>query len=171
MLFRSLTILSCSLFLLAPVCAGALADPAPAADPAPDPVAAFVGPSTWSHAPPNTADPSRTVEQWHISGGETSLTFIRDSTTTYDAAIGAIVKNFTTNNIKPSVNRDVPCRGKTSHIVEFSIGPDGHQIVIHRLVVPDGTGIDTVTYARPSDDPFDPDVKKSEATFCGPATP
>jgi hypothetical protein len=170
MLFRILTTLASSLVLLGVQGTAVLADPAPAPAAAPDAVAAFVGPSSWSHAAPNTADPSRTIEQWHISGDVTSLTFIRDSTTTYDAAIGAIVKNFTTNNIKPSVDRDVACRGKTSHIVEFSIGPDGHQIIIHRLVVPDGTGVDTVTYARSVGVSFDPDVKKSEATFCGVAS-
>ena len=114
MLFRILTTLASSLVLLGVQGTAVLADPAPAPAAAPDAVAAFVGPSSWSHAAPNTADPSRTIEQWHISGDVTSLTFIRDSTTTYDAAIGAIVKNFTTNNIKPSVDRDVACRGKTS---------------------------------------------------------
>jgi hypothetical protein len=162
MLFR---ILSSSLVFLAISFTSVMAQPASA------PSADFVGPSGWSHAAPNTADPNRTIQQWHISGDVTSLTFVKDTSTTYDAAIGALVKNFTTNNIKPTTDRDVPCRGKTSHIVEFSIGPDGHQIIIHRMVVPDGAGVDTVTYARSVGVAFDPDVKKSETMFCGAATP
>jgi len=130
-----------------------------------DPAPAFVGPPGWSHAAV-TADPNRTVEQWHIAGDVTSLTYIKDTATTYDDAIAAIEKNFSTNNIKPSTDHDLPCRGKTGHQVEFSIGPGGHQIAINRIVVPDGTGVDTLTYARSSDVPFDAGVKKSETAFC-----
>ena len=73
---------------------------------------------------------------------------------------------FTTNNIKPSFDKGLPCRGKTGHEVDFAVGPDGHQILIQRVVVPDGNGIDTVTYTRTTGTIFDPEVKKSETTFC-----
>jgi hypothetical protein len=130
-----------------------------------DAVSDFAGPAGWSKVDVPSADPSRTVSQWHIAGDVSSLTFIKDTSTAYADAIGAIQKNFTTNNIKPSFDKDVPCRGKTGHQVEFLVGPDGHQITINRIVVPDGNGIDTITYSRPGGT-FDPDVKKAETAFC-----
>jgi hypothetical protein len=127
----------------------------------------FVGPTGWSHVDVPSTDPNRVVNQWHIPGDEhSSLTFIKDTTSVYADALSAIEKNFSTNGIKPGFDKDVPCHGKTGHQVEFVIGPDGHQITINRILVPDGTGIDTITYARENGDPFDPDVKKAETAFC-----
>jgi hypothetical protein len=152
-MMRTLSLVS---FLFAVLGGGAFAD-----------TVAFVGPAGWSHSPPSGAtDPQRTVDQWHISGDISTLTFIKDSATAYADALGAVEKNITTNNIKTSANRDMPCRGATAHVFEFAYGPDGHRIVINRLIVPDGPGIDTVTYARSEGSPFDPDVKTSETTFC-----
>lgn len=146
-----------SLFMLATTSGTALADSAPV----------FVGPSGWSHNPPPATDPYRTIDQWHLSGDVASVTFIKDTSTTYTDAVAAIEKNFSTNKIKPAADKDTSCRGATARLVEFAIGPDGHQVVIHRLVVPDGNGVDTVTYTRSNGSAFDPDVKKSETTYCG----
>ncbi len=127
----------------------------------------FVGPAGWSHVDATGTDPNRVVNQWHIPGDQhSSLTFIKDTQSAYADALGAIEKNFTSNGIKPAFNKDIPCHGQTGHQVEFVIGPDGHQITINRILVPDGTGIDTITYARENGDPFDPDVKKAETAFC-----
>jgi hypothetical protein len=134
---------------------------------------AFVGPAGWSHSPPPAAtDPQRSVDQWHLSGDISTLTFIRDTATTYADALAAVEKNVTTNRIKTTADRDMPCRGTTGHVVEFSYGPDGNKIIMNRIMVPDGPGLDTVTYARSDGSIFDPDVKKAETTFCtgGPAT-
>jgi len=128
---------------------------------------AFPGPSGWSHmASTVSPDPNRTVQQWHIAGDPASVTFITDTTTPYADAVAAIEKNFSTNNIKPATDKDVTCQGKTGHEVDFSVGPSGHQMIIHRMVVPDGTGIATITYARTDGEGFDPDVKKSETAYC-----
>ena len=81
-------------------------------------------------------------------------------------ALAAIEKNFSTNKIRPATDKDVPCQGKTGHEIDFAVGPEGHQLIIHRVIVPDGTGIDTVTYARADGTVFDPDVKKSEDAYC-----
>jgi hypothetical protein len=145
-----------ALFVLATSTA-ALSDPA-----------AFPGPSGWSHMASTTApDPNRTVDQWHIAGDVASVTFIKDATTPYADAVAAIEKNFSTNKIKPAVDKDVPCQGKTGHEVDFNVGPDGHQLIIHRIVIPNGNGIATVTYARSDGTAFDTDVKKSETAYCG----
>jgi hypothetical protein len=145
-----------AILLLGATATGALAD-----------TVAFVGPASWSHSPPSGAtDATRMVDQWHISGDVSTLTFIKDSSSAYSDALGAIEKNFSTNNIKASMDRDVPCRGITGHVVEFAYGPDGHRIVINRLLVPDGAGLDTITYARSDGSAFDPDVKTAEAAFC-----
>ena len=146
-----------SLLMLATTSGIALADSPPA----------FVGPPGWSHNPPAATDPNRTIDQWHLSGDVSSVTFIKDTSTTYTAAVAAIEKNFSTNKIKPAADKDMSCRGTTAHLVEFAIGPDGHQVDIQRLVVPDGNGVDTVTYTRSNGSVFDPDVKKSETTYCG----
>jgi hypothetical protein len=128
---------------------------------------AFPAPSGWSHnAPAAAADPARTVEQWHIAGDVASVTFVKDTGTAYSDALAAIETNFRTNKIRPATDKDVPCQGKTGHEIDFATGPEGHQLIIHRVVVPDGAGIDTVTYARADGTVFDPDVKKSEETYC-----
>jgi hypothetical protein len=146
--------LLCSLFLLATGLSAA-ANPG------------FPSPAGWSHnAPPATTDPTRVVEQWHIAGDVASVTFIKDTGTAYSDALAAIEKNFSTNKIRPATDKDVPCQGKTGHEIDFAVGPEGHQLIIHRVIVPDGTGIDTVTYARADGTVFDPDVKKSEDAYC-----
>jgi len=127
----------------------------------------FPQPSGWSRISSTAAaDPNRTVQQWHIAGDVASVTFVHDTTTPYADAVAAIETNFSTNKIKPAVDKDLPCQGKTAHEVDFNVGPDGHQLTVQRVVVPDGTGVATVTYARAADAPFDPDVKKSETAFC-----
>jgi hypothetical protein len=133
-----------------------------------DPAAVdFPGPSGWSHMATTAApDPTRTVMQWHIAGDPASVTFIKDASTTYADAVAAIEKNFSTNNIKPATDKDVTCQGKTGHEVDFAVGPDGHQMIIHRMIVPDGAGIATITYARSDGSAFDSDVKKSETAYC-----
>jgi hypothetical protein len=51
-------------------------------------------------------------------------------------------------------------------VVEFATGPDGHKIVINRLLVPTSDGVIAITYTRDDGVPFDPDVKKSVDAFC-----
>ena len=109
--------------------------------------------------------------QWHIAGDVSTVTFIADPSNPYADALAAIEQNFKTNGIKPATNKDTTCQGKAGHIVEFTTGPDGHKIVINRLLVPYGQGVITVTYARSDGSPFDADVKKSETTYCGVASP
>ena len=114
-----------SLLMLATTSGIALADSPPA----------FVGPPGWSHNPPAATDPNRTIDQWHLSGDVSSVTFIKDTSTTYTDAVAAIEKNFSTNKIKPAADKDMSCRGTTAHLVEFAIGPDGHQVDIQRRPV------------------------------------
>jgi hypothetical protein len=136
-----------------------------------DTTVAFLGPAGWSHNPPPTAvDPARTIEEWHIAGDIATVTYIKDTTTSYDDAMAAIKKNIATNGIKMSADKDVPCHGATGHVVEFAFGPDGHRVITNRLLVPAGSGVDTITYARSDGSTFDSDVKKAETEYCG-ATP
>ncbi len=128
---------------------------------------AFPSPDGWSHvAVPTSTDTSRTFDQWHIAGDVSTVTFIRDASGVYADALATIMKNFADNNIKPSANKDLPCQGKTAHMVEFATGPDGKKILINRVLVPETTGLVTITYARSDGADYDKDVKKSLATFC-----
>jgi hypothetical protein len=130
--------------------------------------AAFTGPAGWSANAANASppDPAHAALQWHLAGDDsTSLTYLR-TTTSYDDALAAIHTNFTTNKIKPSLDQDLTCRGKTSHVIEFATGPAGHQVVIHRMLVPMPDGVAAITYARESDVAFDPAVKAAETSFC-----
>ena len=134
--------------------------------------APFAGPSGWSAnanpAPP--PDPAHAVMQWHLPGdGSTSVTYVR-TTTSYDDSLAAIHTNFTTNKIKPAVDKDVPCHGKTAHVIEFATGPDGHRININRMVVPTSDGVAAITYARSGDTPFDPAVTQAETAYCAAAS-
>ncbi len=139
-----------------------LAAPALADEPA------FTGPSGWSANASNAtaSDPAHAPMQWHLPGDNSaSVTYLR-TTTSYDDALAAIHTNFTTNKIKPSVDKDLPCHGKTAHVVEFATGPDGHKVVIQRLLVPTSDGVAAITYARASDDSFDPAVQQAETAYC-----
>jgi hypothetical protein len=137
-------------------------------------VPAFVGPPGWSHAAPVSSDPTRTLDQWKLGGGATdpgqTVTFISDTTASYTDTLAVIKKNFADNHIKPSEDADMPCQGKQAHVVEFTIGPSGHEVVINRLLVPETPGLVTITYSRAKDYNFDDDVKKAIGTFCS-ATP
>lgn len=130
---------------------------------------AFPAPVGWSRVPvPPSTDASRSFEQWHIAGDIATVTFIRDDSAAYGDALATISKNFSDNNIKPSTNKDMPCQGKTAHVVEFVTGPTGKRVVINRMLVPQGaTGLFTITYARSDGSDFDSEVKKSETSFCG----
>jgi len=131
----------------------------------------FVGPAGWSHDDlQQSADGTRKYDKWHIAGDVASVTYIADSNSQYADALALIEKNFQTNKIKPAIDKDIPCQGKTGHVVEFAVGPDEHKIVINRLLVPNGAGVVTITYARADGSVFDADVKKSETAYCD-ATP
>ncbi len=124
---------------------------------------AFAGPPGWDKASvaPST-DTARSVQQWQHSGDVQSLIVIRDTSTSYDDALAAIAKNLSSNQIKPATDADRACAGKTAHVIEFTTGP----VTINRIVVPDGSGIVTITYTRPAGAKFDGDVKKSEEAYC-----
>lgn len=148
--------LAACVFLLAPAFAGAAS------------VTAFVGPQSWSHAPqPSSADGSRTVDQWRLSGDIQTVTFIHDAGASYATSLAAMQKNFSENHIKPSIDKDSACHGQTAHVVEFTIGPDGHRVTINRTIVPDAAGIDSITYTRSDGDKYDDDVKTAVTAYCG----
>ena len=128
--------------------------------------AAFPPPSGWSHVDVAATDPAHTIQQWHIAGDVSSLTYAKDTGTSYADALARIQKNFADNKIRPAKDKDMPCQGKTAHVIEFATGPDGHQVVINRLLVPDAAGVDTVTYVRSDGAVFDADVQKSIAAYC-----
>ena len=137
-----------------------------AATAAPAAAADFVGPPGWPAVPvPTSTDVSRTFKQWHL-GDVATVTYIKDASLSYTDALGNIQKNFSTNNIKPSIDKDEPCQGKNGHVVEFTTGPDGHRIVINRVLVPDGNGVQTITYTRQEGSVVDNDVTKAETDFC-----
>jgi len=128
---------------------------------------AFDGPAAWTaNGGPAGSDPAHPLLQWHLPGDTAaSLTFLK-STASYDDSLALIHTNFSTNKIKPSIDKDIPCQGKTAHEVEFAIGPDGHKIVINRILVPTSDGVATITYSRADGTAFDSDVQKSETAFC-----
>lgn len=131
---------------------------------------AFPAPSGWSHvdAPPST-DTQHSFDTWKQSSSVTSqtITVMRDASGNYNDAVAIVRKNFTDNNIKPTVDADQTCQGKASHVFEFATGPDGHRIVINRLIVGGDSGITAVTYSRPQSAPFGGDVKTAITSFCG----
>ncbi len=126
----------------------------------------YAGPLGWSPvAVPTSTDTTRTYKQWHL-GDVATVTYIKDTSLAYADALGNIQKNFSTNKIKATTDQDLPCQGKTAHVIEFTTGPDGHRIVINRVLAPDGSGVQTITYTRQDGAVFDSDVKKSETAFC-----
>ena len=129
----------------------------------------FVGPTgLWRHVEVSTqSDATRKVDQWKISGDPAqTLTFMSDTTSSYPDALALIKKNFSTNHIKASVDADKTCQGQQGHVVEFAIGPEGHEIIINRILFPQGQGIVTITYARGKEFDFDPDAKKAIDKYC-----
>jgi hypothetical protein len=137
---------------------------------------AFVGPPGWSHVQQQTAttDAPRTVDSWKLGGDATdpgqTVTFISDATASYGDTLAGIKKNFSDNHITSTVDADRTCQGKQAHVVEFAIGPSGHEVIINRILIPESPGLATITYSRAKDYPFDDDVKKAIETFCS-ATP
>lgn len=137
---------------------------------------AFVGPPGWSHVVQQqpTTDAPRSVDEWKLGGDSTdpgqTVTFINDPTAVYGDTLAVIKKNFSDNHIAPTVDVDRPCQGKQAHVVEFAIGPSGHEVIINRILIPQTPGLVTITYSRGKDYSFDDDVKKSIETFCS-ATP
>ncbi len=129
---------------------------------------AYTGPAGWSHVDVGApVDAKHAFAQWHIAGDISTVTYIADGTTAYADALANIRKNFSDNHIKPSIDKDVSCRGASAHVIEFSAGPDGKKVVINRMLVPAGDGVVTITYARSDGSTFDHDVEKSESTYCG----
>jgi hypothetical protein len=126
----------------------------------------FASPPGWSEDTALSSDPAHPTMQWHLPGDpSTSLTFSQ-TTRAYDDSLAAIHTNLTTNKIKPSIDKDITCQGKTGHVVEFAAGPDGHKIVINRMLIPTSDGVIAITYTRDDGVGFDSDVKKSEDAYC-----
>jgi len=126
--------------------------------------------SPWSHADQQTSpDGTRKFEQWHIAGDTAStVTLVQDSSMSYTDALGAIQKNFSENHVRPAINKDLSCHNLSGHMIEFAVGPDGHRIIINRLLVPLGNGVLTLTYSRSeTDKTWDPEVLKSVTSYCG----
>ncbi len=128
---------------------------------------AFGGPPGWAHADATAPAPgaTRTVDQWHL-GALSTVTFVKDDSVAYADALATIEKNFSANSIKPAIDKDLSCQGKTGHVIDFSTGPDGHKIAINRVLVPDGSGIVTITYTRADGSTFDEGVQKAESAYC-----
>lgn len=129
----------------------------------------LVPPSGWTHVDnTGTPDPTRTFDTWKQSSspGSQTITVIKDTTTTYTDAVARVKKNFSDNGIKPSVDSDLTCQGQASHVFEFATGPDGHQFVVNRTIVPITSGVITVTYVRSETQIFNDDVKSSITAFC-----
>ncbi len=134
----------------------------------------LVPPSGWTQVQNlGTPDPARTFSTWKQSSSTSAqtITVIKDTTTTYADAVARVKKNFTDNGIKPSVDGDLTCQGQPSHVFEFSTGPDGHQFVVNRTVVPISSGVITVTYVRSETQVFNDEVKTSITAFCGETQP
>ena len=127
----------------------------------------FVGPDGWSHSGQPSPDGKVQFDQWKL-GGDTpqTVTVIQDSGTSFADSLAAVKTNFSNNKIRPAIDKDQDCLGRPSHVVEYTVGPDGHQITVNRLIVPDGAGVVTITYARGQKDDFDSDVRKALTTFC-----
>lgn len=127
----------------------------------------FVGPDGWSHTGAPSSDGTHKFDQWKLGGDPPqTVTVIQDSGTTYADSLAAVKKNFAENHIRPGIDKDQTCLGRPSHDVEYTVGPEGHQIVVNRLIVPDGTGVVTVTYARGEKDDPDKDVQTAMKNFC-----
>ncbi len=122
----------------------------------------FVDPD--ANAPPPA---TRKSSQWHIPDEVDTFTLVDDSTQSYADSLTLIETNFSSNHVKPAVNKDLTCDGKTGHMVEFSAGPPGHQVIINRVLLPETptAGVLTFTYVR-SDKDWDPAVIKSMKAFC-----
>lgn len=132
----------------------------------------FTGPDGWSHSGQPSADGKQQFDQWKLAGDNTqTLTVIHDSTTAYADSVSAVKNNFASNHIRPGVDKDETCAGRPSHEFEYTVGPDEHQIKVNRIVIPDGPGVVTVTYAHSAKDDADPDVKKALDAFCKTAQP
>jgi len=128
---------------------------------------AFVGPAAWTaNGGTSGSDPAHPLLQWHLPGDTSASLTYSKSTASYDDSLALIHANFSTNKIKPSVDKDISCQGKTAHEIEFAIGPDGHKVVINRILVPTSDGVATITYSRADGTAFDSDVQKSETAFC-----
>jgi len=131
---------------------------------------AFTGPSGWSHVAAPTPDPARKFEQWRLAGAPNdpaqTVTYIADTTTSYADALAMIKKNFADNNIKPKLDKDTTCQGRQGHEVEFLVGPEGKGVITNRLLVPDGSGVVSITYVRGQTDNYDDDVKKAVTSYC-----
>jgi hypothetical protein len=127
----------------------------------------FTGPAGWSHVDQPNSDGVHKFDQWRLPGDPPqTVTVIQDSSMTFADALASVRKNFADNHIRPGIDKDETCLGRPSHTVEFTVGPDGHQITVNRMIVPDGTGVVTITYARGKDYDYDADAKKALTTFC-----
>ena len=129
----------------------------------------LVPPDGWTHVDnAGTPDPARTFDTWKQSSspGSQTITVIKDTTGSYADAVARVKKNFSDNGIKPSVDTDLTCQGQASHVFEFATGPDGHQFVVSRTIVPLTAGVITVTYVRSETQVFNEEVKTSITAFC-----
>jgi hypothetical protein len=130
----------------------------------------FVGPEGWSHSGQPSADGKTQFDQWKLGGDPPqTVTVIQDQNTSYADSLAAVKKNFADNHIRAGIDKDATCMGRPSHDVEYTVGPENHQITVNRWIVPDGNGVVTITYARGSKDDPDKDVEKALKNFCAQA--
>ena len=120
--------------------------------------------------PPPASGGTRKLSQWHVSGEADSFTMIEDASGSYADSLALIEKNFSDNHVKPSIDKNFTCSGMTGRMVEFIVGPDGHQVFINRVLLPESpSGLLTFTYVR-SDKDWDGSVTKSMKAYCGPSS-
>jgi hypothetical protein len=134
----------------------------------------LVPPDGWTHVDnAGTPNPTRSFDTWKQSSspGSQTITVMKDTTGSYADSVARVKKNFSDNGIKPSVDTDLTCQGQASHVFEFATGPDGHQFVVNRTIVPLTTGVITVTYVRSETQVYNEAVKTSITAFCNETPP
>jgi hypothetical protein len=126
--------------------------------------------NNWNRVPEPTGNPARTVSQWSLDGrpGQPaqSVTVITDSGSSYVDELQKIRKNFQDNNLIASIDADIACRGRQSHVIEFGFGQLDNETVISRVLIPETTGLTTITYSRPKSVSYDPQVRRAIDTYC-----
>ena len=124
----------------------------------------FTGPAGWDHhvtATPSPMSP-RSAESWQR--GDQSVSAVNASDVVYADVIVAVHKNMTTNNVHPTLDRDMTCAGKPAHEIEMTL----NGTTFHQLIVDEGTGAGTtrITYSRPQSMTPAADVTAALAAYC-----
>jgi hypothetical protein len=128
----------------------------------------FPPPSGWDHVQ-QQAPPGTIMLVWTKDSGplQQTLTVVDDPNEAYADAVQRVQKNITANKFKVSANHDQLCNGVTGHLFAMAYGPDVGRVAVDRLILPDGTGSEQITYMRPEPEPFAGEIKSELNTYCG----